>query len=129
MHQFHKFNLKLVKYGKYPSNIIFNIFTLFAVLLSLTSCSTQPNNINTLADGKSSTTAPKTFTLRVGFISSGSKLPIGPEGWAANKGTLIPRLKSLGITEVKFFPFIGGPALNEAFCCRTNNGYQRIYSN
>lgn len=30
------------------------------------------------------------------------------------KGTLTPALKSLGVTEVKFIPFVGGPALNEA---------------
>lgn len=92
--------------------------TTVALLSSLTSCASQQSQSNNSAVASSSTGAnsaeAKTLVLRVGFISSESKLPIGPEGWALQKGTLTPALKSLGVTEVKFIPFVGGPALNEA---------------
>ncbi|RCJ28928.1 aliphatic sulfonate ABC transporter substrate-binding protein [Nostoc minutum NIES-26] len=92
--------------------------TTVALLLSLTSCTSQQSQSNNSAVASSNTGAnlaeAKTLVLRVGFISSESKLPIGPEGWAFKKGTLTPALKSLGVTEVKFIPFVGGPSLNEA---------------
>jgi sulfonate transport system substrate-binding protein len=92
--------------------------TTVALLFTLTSCTSQHSQSNNSAVASSNTKAnpaeAKTRVLRVGFISSESKLPIGPEGWALKKGTLTPALKSLGITEVKFFPFVGGPSLNEA---------------
>ncbi|MBR8841019.1 MAG: ABC transporter substrate-binding protein [Stigonema ocellatum SAG 48.90 = DSM 106950] len=89
-----------------------------AFLFTLSSCASKQSQSDTSATASSSTGAgsseTKTLVLKVGFISTESKLPIGPEGWAISKGTLTPALKSLGITEVKFIPFNGGPALNEA---------------
>lgn len=69
-----------------------------------------------VAEPKATEAAVKTNTqvLRVGFISSDSKVPIGPEGWAMRSGMLKRELQGLGITDVKFLPFRGGPALNEA---------------
>ncbi|MBD2214797.1 ABC transporter substrate-binding protein [Nostoc linckia FACHB-104] len=87
--------------------------TSVVLLLSLTSCASKPKTDASTATDTSSPAA-KNLVLRVGFISTESKLPIGPEGWAIEKGTLTPALKSLGVTEVKFIPFNGGPALNEA---------------
>ncbi|MBH8572426.1 ABC transporter substrate-binding protein [Nostocaceae cyanobacterium CENA369] len=92
--------------------------TTVVLLSGLASCASQQSQSNNLAVASSNTggnsTEAKTLVLRVGFISSESKLPIGPEGWTLQKGTLTPALKSLGVTEVKFIPFVGGPALNEA---------------
>ncbi|MCF4967390.1 ABC transporter substrate-binding protein [Nostoc sp. CMAA1605] len=93
-------------------------FTTVALLFTLTGCTSQQSQSSNSAVASSNTGAnsgeSKTLVLKVGFISSESKLPIGPEGWALQKGTLTPGLKSLGVTEVKFIPFVGGPALNEA---------------
>ncbi|MBD2534439.1 ABC transporter substrate-binding protein [Nostoc flagelliforme FACHB-838] len=103
--------------GSYINRLLASVTTV-VLLSSLTSCTFQESQSNNSAVASSNTGANsaevKTLVLRVGFISSESKLPIGPEGWALQKGTLTPALKSLGVTEVKFIPFVGGPALNEA---------------
>ncbi|MCG6136529.1 MAG: ABC transporter substrate-binding protein [Nostoc sp. LLA-1] len=92
--------------------------TTAALLLTLTSCAAQQSQSNTLVvdssnDGNNSPEV-KTQVLRVGFISSDSKVPVGPEGWALKKGKLTPALQGLGIEEIQFLPFSGGPALNES---------------
>ncbi|MBD1843451.1 ABC transporter substrate-binding protein [Cyanobacteria bacterium FACHB-63] len=86
-------------------------------VVTLTNCATQKtagtaatSNQNTLTS-----VSTKSTVLRVGFITTdGSKIPVGPEGWAHQKGYLIEELRSLGITEIALRPLIGGPALNEA---------------
>lgn len=88
-------------------------------IVALTNCASQKtaNNSSTAANQTTSASpiSSKSAVLRVGFITTdGSKIPVGPEGWAQEKGYLLEELKSLGINEVKFSPFVGGPALNEA---------------
>ncbi|MBD2095777.1 ABC transporter substrate-binding protein [Trichocoleus sp. FACHB-591] len=94
--------------------------TTYALVVTAASCSSQQSQINSTAIAN---TAPATSSvakagdqavLRVGFISTESRVPLGPEGWAHQKGWWNQELKSLGIQEVRFVPFDGGPALNEA---------------
>jgi len=96
-----------------------SLIAALSLALTTTSCTDRQN----FADATSETTAQnipskatntQSVVLRVGFISTESKIPIGPEGWALEKGTLASELKPLGVSEVKFIPFVGGPALNEA---------------
>jgi NitT/TauT family transport system substrate-binding protein/sulfonate transport system substrate-binding protein len=90
------------------------------LVIAIASCSSPSNQANSgTATNKSPSANPASSgepgrVLRVGFISSDSKVPIGPEGWAQQKGDLLQTLQTLGISEVKFIPFDGGPALNEA---------------
>ncbi|MBD2021025.1 ABC transporter substrate-binding protein [Leptolyngbya sp. FACHB-36] len=87
---------------------------------TLTNCAAQPQAGSPTTDTSqaspvASPASAATTVLRVGFISSdGGKIPVGLEGWAQEQGYLASELKSLGISEVKFFPFSGGPALNES---------------
>ena len=90
---------------------------IFSLSIAITSCSTESAKTATTEVQKTATAkvAPtESVVLKVGFISSESKIPIGPEGWALEKNLLVPELKEFGITEVKFVPFVGGPPLNEA---------------
>ncbi|WP_242051236.1 ABC transporter substrate-binding protein [Nostoc spongiaeforme] len=113
---FHSMNSQVIECS-FLHRLLVSITTV-AFLFTLTGCTSQQGQSNNSAVASSNTdansTKAKTQVLRVGFISSESKLPIGPEGWALQKGKLTPALKSLGVTEVKFIPFVGGPALNEA---------------
>lgn len=92
--------------------------TTLALLLLNTGCgSSSQSGTSVEAAQKTAPESPtktKSLVLRVGFISTESKVPIGPEGWAMQKGTLKSELQDMGVTEVKFIPFRGGPALNEA---------------
>lgn len=65
------------------------------------------------ACGSSSSAATGGSTLRIGFISN-TPTPSGPEGWADHTGILLPGLKSVGITAVKWIPFKNGPDLSAA---------------
>jgi sulfonate transport system substrate-binding protein len=91
--------------------------------VTLTNCTSQITG-NTASNSTRQNTAAssvnaKSSVLRVGFITTdGSKIPVGPEGWSHEKGYLVEELKSLGISEIKFFPFVGGPTLNEALASR-----------
>lgn len=94
--------------------------TTLALLLT-TGCSSSESSQSNQAVEASQKNTPevatkaKTQVLRVGFIGTkASKIPICPEGWAVSKGILNPELQKIGINEVKFFPFQGGPALNES---------------
>ncbi|MFN9875374.1 MAG: ABC transporter substrate-binding protein, partial [Pseudanabaena sp.] len=92
---------------------------ILSVSIATTSCSTSTVQATKEADNTPKVAAAKqtpneSVVLRVGFISSESKIPSGPEGWALEKNWLVPELKEFGITEVKFVPFVGGPPLNEA---------------
>jgi sulfonate transport system substrate-binding protein len=95
-------------------------FTTCALVGAVSSCSSQQNQANLAATANTASAANpvanpgKPSVLRVGFISTESKVPIGPEGWAQQKGLWTQELQSLGISEVQFVPFDGGPALNEA---------------
>lgn len=86
----------------------------YTLVVSIASCS-QTNQTNSSTSNNAYSAAnSKQAALRVGFISTESKVPLGPEGWAQQKGLWSQELQSLGITEVQFVPFDGGPALNEA---------------
>jgi len=91
---------------------------ILSLTLATSGCSTGTVQATKDADAPKVAAAKQTSTesvvLRVGFISSESKIPIGSEGWALGKNWLVPELKEFGITEVKFVPFVGGPPLNEA---------------
>ncbi|WP_131786028.1 ABC transporter substrate-binding protein [Protofrankia symbiont of Coriaria ruscifolia] len=67
--------------------------------------------------GSSTTTSGETprrsFTLRVGFISTGSNLG-GPEGWAKNNGSLVTALTPAGVTNIEWVSFDNGPKLAAA---------------
>lgn len=103
-------------------NLLKNLFTgtiSASTAIVLSNCAPPPKASNPVEDAKndaSTTATVKSTVLRVSFITTdGSKIPVGPEGWAQQKGYLSKELKSLGISdEVKFFPFKGGPTLNEA---------------
>jgi NitT/TauT family transport system substrate-binding protein/sulfonate transport system substrate-binding protein len=82
-------------------------------------CGSQSRQSNAAVEAAQKNTPNKpnntnTQVLRVGFISTESKVPIGPEGWAMRSGKLKRELQNIGVSDVKFFPFGGGPALNEA---------------
>lgn len=90
-----------------------------SIAIVLSNCASPPKASNPVEysknDASTSSATAKSTVLRIGFITTdGSKIPVSPEGWAQQKGYLSEELKSLGISEVKFFPFTGGPALNEA---------------
>lgn len=92
--------------------------TTCTLVVAVSSCS-QQNQANLAATANNASAASPVANvgksvLRVGFISTESKVPIGPEGWAQQKGLWAQELQSLGISEVQFVPFDGGPALNEA---------------
>ncbi|MDX2270861.1 MAG: ABC transporter substrate-binding protein [Cyanobacteriota bacterium] len=59
-------------------------------------------------------TAQSNTVLRYGFISAAGKTPVGPDGWALQKGILTSMLQETGFSEVEVFPFPNGPNLNEA---------------
>lgn len=81
------------------------VTALFAVTALLAGCG---------GGSDASTTAGATnWTLRVGFIST-TKTPSGPEGWAAQNGSLLKSLKSIGISKVVWSPFKNGPDLTAA---------------
>ena len=77
------------------------ILSLTAVAIAVAGC------------GHGKTAVPST-ELRVGFIGTVGGEPQGPEGWAYKQGLLLPALKEVGITSVKFAAFGNGPDLNEA---------------
>ena len=52
--------------------------------------------------------------LRLGFIGTGERQPIGAEGWAHKRGLLVPALQKQGFSDVSFIRFANGPDLNEA---------------
>lgn len=87
-----------------------------ALAIGLSSCSLPSNQVNATGTLNSSASgnSGQGKVLRVGFISTEAKSPIGPEGWAQQKGLWNRELQGLGISEVQFVPFDGGPALNEA---------------
>lgn len=95
-------------------------FTTCALVVAISSCSTHQDQGNSAATANDASAASpganaaKRSVLRVGFISTESRVPIGPEGWAQQKGLWTQELQSLGITKVQFVSFDGGPALNEA---------------
>jgi len=64
------------------------------------------------AAGKASTAGDG--VLRIGYTSPQGGPPSGPEGWANQRGLLLPLLKSQGITSIKFTPLPSGPNVNEA---------------
>lgn len=66
-----------------------------------------------LAACSSSGSGSSGATLRVGFISP-LPTPTGTVGWADHEKTLLPGLKSAGVTAVKFIPFKNGPDLSAA---------------
>jgi NitT/TauT family transport system substrate-binding protein/sulfonate transport system substrate-binding protein len=54
------------------------------------------------------------IALRVGFVNATSKIILGPEGWAVQKGLLAKELRKLRVTEIKYLGFPNGPDINEA---------------
>ena len=66
-----------------------------------------------LAACSSSAGGAQGSTLRVGFISP-LPTPTGTIGWADHQKTLLPGLKSAGISSVRFVPFKNGPDLSAA---------------
>lgn len=52
--------------------------------------------------------------LRLGFIGTGEAQPVGPEGFAFERGDLTPQLQQLGFRKPEFVRFANGPDLNEA---------------
>lgn len=85
----------------------------FALLLITTACSSSKTASQEGLSTKLSM-ASNTSTLRLGFISSGNKVPVGPSGWALHQGTLKPELQKVGISDVQLVNFPNGPDLNEA---------------
>lgn len=84
------------------------------LVVSIASCSNPTNSTPSSNPSSATASNDKQAVLRVGFISTESKVPLGPEGWAQQKGLWNQQLQSLGIADVQFVPFDGGPALNEA---------------
>lgn len=85
----------------------------FVLLLLTTGCSSGKTAADVVSNTKPSIAA-NTSTLRLGFISSGNKVPTGPTGWALHKGKLKPELQKAGISDVRLVNFPNGPDLNEA---------------
>lgn len=85
-----------------------------SLLFPATACSSQQTVSQAVAN-PTTTSAAKTTTLRLGFISNGKiKKPTGPAGWAMHQAKLLPELQQIGITEIKTLNFPNGPNLNEA---------------
>ncbi len=96
------------------SFVRFSTLAATCLLFLSTACSSSQTVSQAVPNPKTSV-APKTSTLRLGFISVNKvKVPTGPTGWAIHQGKLLPELQKLGITEVKTVSFPNGPNLNEA---------------
>lgn len=85
----------------------------FALLFLTTGCSSSKTVADVVSSPKGSVPS-NTSTLRLGFISSTNKVPIGPTGWAIHQGILKPELQKAGISDVRMVGFPNGPDLNEA---------------
>ncbi|MBW4444668.1 MAG: ABC transporter substrate-binding protein [Plectolyngbya sp. WJT66-NPBG17] len=89
-----------------------------SLAITLSNCTAQPKvgeTLNSSPVASPAASSAKSRVLRVGFITTdASKVPVSSEGWAQDKGYLTEDIKALGITEIKFIPFVGGPALNES---------------
>ncbi len=85
----------------------------FAFLLVTTACSSSKTVADVVPSAKANVPS-NTSTLRLGFISSTNKVPIGPTGWAIHQGILKPELQKAGISDVRMVGFPNGPDLNEA---------------
>jgi NitT/TauT family transport system substrate-binding protein/sulfonate transport system substrate-binding protein len=86
------------------------LFSVTASTIALPISSGSPDPQANSAASSSPLTSPAVSidqgtVLRVGFISTESKLPVEPEGWAPPKGLLSQELQSLGIKQVKLIPF------------------------
>ena len=64
--------------------------------------------------GSGSSGSPASYVVRVGYVTTGSSGPTGPEGWGFASGLLTRELATAGVSEVRFLRFPNGPDLNEA---------------
>ncbi|BAZ31396.1 aliphatic sulfonates ABC transporter substrate-binding protein [Cylindrospermum sp. NIES-4074] len=86
--------------------------TLVACVLLLTTACSQSKSEFTQFNNASNAIA-KNSTLRIGFVGT-SQTPIGPFGWAKQKGILENRLQKAGFKDITMNRFANGPDLNEA---------------